>query len=104
MDKFNAWQEISLKDFVDGDENDEEVQRKALKAYEEAATDGLVDLALSCLTKTRPDLLELDEDGDRKGESVLDMLSVYKIIEICGGIKLNDPKMMEAVAKATETL
>lgn len=36
-------------------------------------------------------------------EDTLDMDSIYKIIEVCGGIKLNDPKLMErAMASLTE--
>ncbi len=33
-------------------------------------------------------------------ESVLDSETIFKILDICGGLKLNDPKFMEAVAQA----
>jgi hypothetical protein len=39
-------------------------------------------------------------------EEVLDLDSIYKVLDVCGGIKLNDPKLMEAAAlaaAATET-
>lgn len=34
-------------------------------------------------------------------ESVLDMDTIYKIMEVCGGLKLNDPNLMAALAEAT---
>lgn len=35
-------------------------------------------------------------------EDVLDMDTIYKILEVCGGLKLNDPNLMEAAATAME--
>lgn len=32
-------------------------------------------------------------------EDVLDIETIYKILEVCGGLKLNDPKLMEAAAE-----
>lgn len=29
-------------------------------------------------------------------EDVLDMDTIYKILDVCGGLKLNDPKLLEA--------
>lgn len=33
-------------------------------------------------------------------EDVLDMDTIYKILEVCGGLKLNDPKLLEAAEEA----
>lgn len=33
-------------------------------------------------------------------EDTLDMESIFKILEVCGGLKLNDPNLLEAVARA----
>jgi hypothetical protein len=33
-------------------------------------------------------------------EDVLDMDTIYKILEITGGLKLNDPKLLEAAEEA----
>ena len=33
-------------------------------------------------------------------EDTLDLETIYKILEVCGGIKLNDPKLLEAAMQA----
>lgn len=33
-------------------------------------------------------------------EETLDMDTIFKILEVCGGLKLNDPNLLEAVARA----
>ena len=33
-------------------------------------------------------------------EDVLDLDTIYKVLEVCGGIKLNDPKLLEAAQAA----
>ena len=35
-------------------------------------------------------------------EDVLDMDTIYKILDVCGGLKLNDPKLLEAAEKAIQ--
>lgn len=58
----------------------------------------LIDCAGICLEKKYPDLV-----GNReKLEDALDMPTVYKIIEVCGGIKLDDPNLI-AAAMETQT-
>ena len=53
------------------------------------------------------DALKASKDEQEKGEflseeykeyleEVLDLDTIYKILEVCGGIKLNDPKLLEA--------
>lgn len=33
-------------------------------------------------------------------EDTLELDSIYKVLDVCGGLKLNDPKLMEAAAAA----
>lgn len=35
-------------------------------------------------------------------EEVLDMETIYKIMEVCGGMKLNDPELLAALAATAE--
>ena len=65
---------------------------------EDEAMTVLVDLAGLLIQKQAPDLAA-DKDAL---EDALDMETTYKIIEICGGVKLNDPKLMEQAMKAVE--
>jgi hypothetical protein len=44
--------------------------------------------------------LHLNPDYKAYLEDVLDLDSIYKVLEIAGGIKLNDPKLMEAALLA----
>ena len=44
--------------------------------------------------------LFLNPDYKAYLEDVLDLDTIYKVLEISGGIKLNDPKLMEAAAEA----
>jgi len=83
MRKFNA-------SFMAGPEK---LDDKATTAeQEDAGMTWLTNLALILLEKQRPDLTLED------AEDVLDMDTVYKIIEICAGVKLNDPKLTEMAA------
>lgn len=71
----------------------EKIDDKASPAeQEDAGITWLLSLALILLNKQRPDLT-LDD-----AEDILDMDTVYKIIEICAGVKLNDPKLTEMAA------
>lgn len=56
------------------------------------AYDQIIDLAQICLEGPAP---ELAKDRD-KMEEILDEPTLYKIIEVCGGIKLNDPNLLAA--------
>jgi hypothetical protein len=49
---------------------------------------------------TRDDEKVLSDDYREYLEDVLDMDTIYKILEICGGLKLNDPKLLEAAQEA----
>ena len=58
-----------------------------------------------------PNGLRADADEREKGEvlsekykeyltETLDLDTIYLVLEVCGGIKLNDPKLLEAAEKA----
>ena len=42
----------------------------------------------------------LDDKYREYLEDVLDMDTIFKILEVCGGMKLDDPNLLEAVARA----
>lgn len=42
----------------------------------------------------------LSDDYKEYLEDVIDLDTAYKILDVCGGIKLNDPKLLEAAAAA----
>lgn len=44
----------------------------------------------------------LSEEYREYLEDVLDLETIYLILEVAGGIKLNDPKLMEAALTATQ--
>lgn len=43
---------------------------------------------------------ELSEDYREYLEDTLDMDTIFKVLEVCGGLKLNDPNLLRAVAEA----
>ncbi len=68
-------------------------------------------VALEHNFKGKFDSLKANADEAKKGEflsgeykeyllDVLDLDTIYKILEIAGGIKLNDPKLLEAAMEA----
>lgn len=70
----------------------------------------LLDIVALCTKRERPEFEvdELDDKGKETGnkvtnydlmEDLFDMDTVFKVIEIDLGIKLNDPKLMEAAAQ-----
>lgn len=53
----------------------------------------VLDAAIILLKKQKP------EFNDREiAEDCLDLDTIFKVIDACGGVKLNDPKMLEAAA------
>jgi hypothetical protein len=80
------------------------LQRKFMKLWnelesvenEDQGLDQLLDLSQICLEGPAPELA-----GDRDAlEEALDQPTIYKIIEVCAGIKLNDPNLIAAAAQA----
>jgi len=68
-------------------------------AEEGAEVDGMdqiVDLTKICLEKNKGAAKIKDY------EDVLDLPTAYKIIEVCTGVNLADPKLMELATTATE--
>lgn len=52
-----------------------------------------------CVSSVRPEFWQ-DNKQTEAFEDVIDMPTVYKILDICGGIKLNDPNLLAAAAEA----
>lgn len=63
---------------------------------EDKAVEVLVDAAAIGIAQSAP---ELAKDRD-KLEEALDMPTIAKIIEVCGGIKLDDPNLLTAALLA----
>lgn len=73
---------------------------------EDQGLDILLDAAAICLMKERPELYDKHKNDGKGGyseeaEDAFDMPTVYRILDICGGVKLNDPNL---IAAATEAL
>lgn len=77
----------------------------------------LLDAAAICLMREKPEYWDADKDNGKdkedkdktKGgatelfEEVADMPTVYKILDVCGGVKLNDPNLLRAAAESLGT-
>lgn len=70
----------------------------------------LLDIVALCTKRERPEfeIDELDENDEKTGkkvtnydlmEDLFDMDTMFKVIEIFLGVKLNDPKLLEAAAQ-----
>lgn len=96
--------------------------RRFMKAWGEFANieneDQAFDIYINCcgisLEKSVEGDFEKTKDSDKVLtdeyreylEDVLDMSTIYKILDVCGGLKLNDPKLLEqaqAIAEAQLT-
>lgn len=64
---------------------------------EEAAMEVFIKAAMVCLEAVKSPLAE-DKD---KFEEVIDTPTMMKILEVCGGIKLNDPNLLGAALVGT---
>lgn len=81
--------------------------------------DVLLDCAAICLMKIRPSLWDKDKDrgffredsegkaepkpvggASEEAEDVLDMPTVYRILDVCAGVKLDDPNLLAAATAA----
>ena len=62
---------------------------------EDDGIDAMLALAALCIQAQVPELVK-DQDAL---EEALDMPTVYKIIEVCGGVKLNDPNLLAAAQR-----
>lgn len=59
---------------------------------EDAAMDVFIEAAMTCLESIKP---ELSGDQD-KFEELIEVPTMMKILEVCGGLKLNDPNLLGA--------
>lgn len=70
----------------------------------------LLDIVSLCTKRERPEfeIDEVDDEGEKTGkkvtnydlmEDLFDMDTMFKVIEIFLGVKLNDPKLLEAAAQ-----
>jgi len=84
-------------------------QRKFMKAFNEMeppvsqdeAYDQMTDLAQICLRGVLKNTKIEEKAEDREWmEDALDEPTIYKIIEVCAGMKLNDPNLLAAAAAA----
>lgn len=64
--------------------------------------DILLDICVVLLKRQRPELAD-PESGKELAEELFDLDTVYKVIEVFLGVKLNDPKLMEAALRANQT-
>jgi hypothetical protein len=64
---------------------------------DDAVVDFLIEVGQLCLAS-----LYKEYEDTEKYEDAVDMPTVHKIIEICGGVKLNDPELMAAAAAVME--
>lgn len=67
--------------------------------------DVLLDAAAICLMKERPELWDKEKNDGKGGyselaEEAFDMPTVYRTIDICGGVKLDDPNLIAAAREA----
>lgn len=74
---------------------------------EEASLNIFVNCAGIAIEDSFKDVFEKTHDSDgltkeyyEHLEEVLDMDTIYKILDVCGGLKLNDPNLIAAAAKA----
>ena len=64
---------------------------------EDAAMEIFIQAAMVCLESTKP---ELSQDKD-KFEDMIEIPTMMKILEVCGGLKLNDPNLLGAALVGT---
>jgi hypothetical protein len=60
----------------------------------DATLDVLLDVCVTLLKKQRPELIDREV-----AEELFDLETIYKVIEVMLGVKLNDPKLLEAAMR-----
>lgn len=75
-----------------------------MKGFETAATEDegfevCLDAAALCLKTERPEFWEEGKHTEQF-EEVADLPTIYKVLDVCGGIKLNDPNLLAAATEA----
>jgi len=74
---------------------------KRMEGFAEAKTEddaltALLESAYICIEKQMPEGITLEDVED-----ILDMPTVYKILDVCLGIRINNPKLLEALEATT---
>ncbi len=73
----------------------------AKASSDEEGFEVLLTAAALCLAKQRPDLYDAEaEKATEAFEDAADMPTIYKILDVCGGVKLNDPNLLAMAAEA----
>lgn len=68
---------------------------------EDEGLEVMLDAAALCLKSERPEFWDdADNKHSEKFEDSVDMPSIYKILDVCGGLKLNDPNLLAAAQEA----
>jgi hypothetical protein len=96
-----AWKEMAnLKG-----ETDEEKEEYSFTVFVNCAGIALENQfkALEKFTETKGKLKDpLSKEYREYLENVLDMDTIYKIMEVCGGLKLNDPNLLAALSETNQ--
>lgn len=83
---------LSIKNMRAFQEEFAKMQADSDESEVDSALDGLVALAFCCLQQDNKEIAAKKEELEER----LDLDSAYKIIEVCAGIKLNDPNLVAA--------
>jgi hypothetical protein len=68
---------------------------------EEDGLETLLDASALCLKSQRPEFWDEKENKHSDSfEEAVDMPTVYKILDVCGGVKLNDPNLLAMAQEA----
>jgi hypothetical protein len=75
---------------------------KTMESFAEAETEDeglevMLDASALCLRAEKPEFWNDAENKHSEAfEDAVDMPSIYKILDVCGGLKLNDPNLLAA--------
>jgi len=97
-----AWREMSHLAEIEGEE---EQEAKSFDIFINCAGIALENQfkTMEKFTETRGKLKDpLSKEYRSYLEEVLDMDTIYKIMEVCGGLKLNDPNLLAALGEAAQ--
>lgn len=74
-------------------------------ATEEDGFEILLDASALCLKDVKPEFWSDETNAHTEAyEDVIDMPTVYKILDVCGGLKLNDPNLLAMAQEALGTV
>ena len=66
---------------------------------EDKTLDMFKEMTKTCLKREAPELVENDESF----EEALDIDTIFRVLEVCAGIKLNDPNLQAAALMSLQT-